>query len=72
MKETPAFPIIRKFKSEFVSTQTNIAPPDGKGKQKGKNAPEEKKSLETVMVSRLFLVDDTGLEPVTSRTSSGC
>ena len=70
--EMPAFLMSHIFAGLDTAYTSRVPPPDGKGKQKGKNAPEEKKSLETVMVSRLFLVDDTGLEPVTSRTSSGC
>lgn len=60
----PAFLMSHILPGLDTAYTSRVPLPDGKGKQKGKNAPEEKKSLETVMVSRLFLVDDTGLEKV--------
>ncbi len=42
-----------------------------KGKNKGKPHFSKKNPLKPCG-SRAYLVDDTGLEPVTSRTSSGC
>ena len=51
--------------SEFISPEQLRSPKGGAGLR-----PAEPKKKDTTCVVSFFLVDDTGLEPVTSRTST--
>lgn len=60
----PAFLMSHILPGLDTAYTSRVPLPDGKGKQKGKNAPEEKKSLEAIRLQGFWwTIQDLNLEP---------
>ena len=62
----------KKFVKKFYMGTVWVLPKNGLNFFNGKPAQNYQKKRKTTLFSVVFMVDDTRLELVTSRTSSGC